>query len=31
MSTIFPWIISFTVVVGLAVIALIVDEITKKR
>jgi hypothetical protein len=31
MSTIFPWIISFAIVVGLAVIALIVDQITKKR
>jgi hypothetical protein len=31
MSTIFPWIISFAVVVSLAVIALIVDQITKKR
>jgi hypothetical protein len=31
MSTIFPWIIVFTVIVGLAVIGLIVDQITKQR
>jgi len=31
MSTIFPWIILFAVVAGLAVIALIVDQITKER
>jgi len=31
MSTIFPWIICFVAVVGLLVIALIVDYITKER
>jgi hypothetical protein len=31
MSSIFPWIISFAVVAGLAIIALIVDYITKER
>ena len=31
MSTIFPWIISFTVVAGLIIIGLIVDYITKER
>jgi hypothetical protein len=31
MSTIFPWIISFAVVVSLLLIALIVDYITKER
>lgn len=31
MSTIFPWIISFAVIVGLMVIALIVDYMTKER
>lgn len=31
MSTIFPWIIAIAVVTGLAVIALIIDQITKKR
>jgi hypothetical protein len=31
MSTIFPWIISFAVIVGLMVIALIVDYVTKER
>jgi hypothetical protein len=31
MSTIFPWIISFAVVACLAIIALIVDQITKER
>jgi hypothetical protein len=31
MNTIFPWIICFTAVMGLAIIGLIVDQITKKR
>jgi len=31
MSTIFPWIICFAVIAGLAVIGLIVDQITKER
>jgi hypothetical protein len=31
MGTIFPWIISFTIVVSLCMIGLIVDKITKKR
>lgn len=31
MSTIFPWIICFAAVAGLAIIALIVDQITKER
>jgi len=31
MGTIFPWIIAISVVAGLAIIALIVDYITKER
>ena len=31
MGTIFPWIISIAIVVSLCMIALIVDNITKKR
>lgn len=31
MSTIFPWIISFAMVVCLAIITMIVDYITKER
>jgi len=31
MSTIFPWIISFAVVVLILIISMIVDQITKKR
>jgi hypothetical protein len=31
MSTIFPWIIAIAAIAGLAVIGLIVDQITKER
>ncbi len=31
MGTIFPWMISFTFVIGLTIIVMIVDHITKKR
>jgi len=31
MGTIFPWIISFTVVIGMCIVLMIVDQITKKR
>jgi hypothetical protein len=31
MSTIFPWVVVFTVIVGLGVVGLIVDYITKER
>jgi hypothetical protein len=31
MSTIFPWIISVSVIMGLILIALIIDYITKKK
>ena len=31
MNTIFPWLFSFAVVVFLAIITMIVDQITKKR
>jgi hypothetical protein len=31
MGTIFPWILSVGLVVGLAIIGMIVDHITKKR
>lgn len=31
MSTIFPWMICFAAVIGLAIIGLIVDQITKEH
>jgi hypothetical protein len=31
MATIFPWIICFTSIVGMCIVGMIVDQITKKR
>ena len=31
MGTIFPWMLSFTIVIGMGIIGMIVDQITKKR
>ena len=31
MGTIFPWMISFTMILGLTIFVMIIDHITKKR